>query len=172
MHIVMPQEIWFLELFLLCAILLSVRPTPKGFFHTYKLRKVIYVVTMKHHALLFPGRIKIKQNPLNLEDMPPTRRAGGFRSVVLLWTLLFILLKRKQQLCRQNWKEHTAMVRREYEVKLKCTGDYFRRWCSLGEQLETRSATQYWCICRLHLTVFRQLWSPNGQRGSSLPARS
>lgn len=48
MHFVQPQASWFLELFLLYAILLSVQPTRKGFFHSYKRRKVIYVVTMKH----------------------------------------------------------------------------------------------------------------------------
>lgn len=41
------SEIFFLKLFFLYTVL-SMGPAPKGFFHSYTLREVIYVVTMKY----------------------------------------------------------------------------------------------------------------------------
>lgn len=55
------------------------------------------------------------------------------------------------------------MIRREHGTNPKHTGDYFRRWCLKPLPLKEFNSTVL-CICRLHLTLLRLLWSLTGSK--------
>lgn len=127
MHFVLLQAICFLELFLLYNILLSVGPTPEGFFHSYILRKVIYVGIVKHirHCCSQEERKQNETHSTLKICLPPRQQVGSG----LLYCFELSVCTAEEQNSSPAGRTGESRVRwsREYGAKLKRTEGYFRR---------------------------------------------
>lgn len=166
MHFGLLRAICFLELFLLYNIVLPVEPTPEGFFHSYILRKVIYVriMTRTRHRCSQEERKQNETHSTLKTCLPPGEQVAS--GLLYRFELSVCTAEEQNSSPAGRTGESTVRWSREYGAKLIRTEDYFRRWYSLGWTAWDKLAMQYWCICRLHLTVLRQLWPSNGRQGS------
>lgn len=119
-------------------------PAPKGFFHSYTLREVIYVVIMKHPMhLLYPGREKLTQNLLNLENIPPARTVTGLLSIIPLRTLSFVLQKNRSATPKaklgRTWCRGQKRTQRKAQTHRRLLQ---KMVLPAGKQLEVKSAAQ------------------------------